>query len=205
MTSTRPFRRVSTTVALVAGLLIMVACAGAPAAVQPGTSTRATPVGSTTDAGEDAPTTAAAAAGTWTGTITVHAVASVNKTTNDTSGDPGSVYYETSTTTETNAGDSVDTFAINAHDDSDLEFGISHVDLKGGKADTAGSQDFKTTIVSKKSNSGCTWTEELGDEVAGSWTDSGKSVGDLRFSDDGAYSIELRASTAGPDGLEPEG
>jgi len=122
-----------------------------------------------------------------------------------TSGDPGNVYYETSTNTQTDVGDAVDTFAISAQDDSDLEFGISLVDLKGGKADTQGSQDYKTTIVTKKSNSGCTWTEELGDEVVGAWTDSGRIVGELRFSDDGSYSIEIRASTAGPDGVEPDG
>ena len=59
--------------------------------------------------------------------------------------------------------------------------------------------------MTKKSNSGCTWTEEVGDESSGAWTYSGTAKGELRFSDDGSYRIEIRASTAGPDGVEPEG
>jgi hypothetical protein len=193
----------SAAVLFVAGALALVGCAGAPPVGQAGTSQAGKPAAPTSV--EEDPTTAGVAPGSWTGTITFHAVANVNKTTNDTSGDPGNVYYETSTTTEANAGDSVDTFAINARDGTDLEFGISAVELDGGKADTHGNEDYKTTIVTKKSNSGCTWTEELGDEVSGSWADSGTSVGELRFSDDGSYSIELRASTAGPDGVQPDG
>jgi hypothetical protein len=146
----------------------------------------------------------AVAGGSWTGTITFDAVAGVNKTTHDTSGNPGDVYYETSTTTETDAGHSTDTFAIATQDQADVTYGIDTVDLKG-TASTQGNEDYKSTIVTQKQNSGCTWTEEVGDETSGAWTDSGTPVGELRFSEDGSYSMTIHASTAGPNGEEPVG
>ena len=189
---------------VLAAIALIGGCAGAQVVVPPGSTPGSNPGRVTTQPGEEQTDPPIEPSGTWTGTMMVEAVVGVNKTTHDTSGNPGDVYYETSTTTETDSGDSTDTFAINAQDQSDLQFGIHTVDLKG-TASTQGNEDLKVTIVSNKQNSGCTWTEEVGDETSGAWTDAGAAVGELSFYDDGSYRITIHASTAGPNGEQPDG
>ena len=138
-------------------------------------------------------------AGAWTGTITAHAVIDRDETTEGSSGDPGSVYYETWVAHDTVQAEATDTFAITAADPEDLEYGIHSVDL-GGNAANSGTTLERYSTVSQKQNSSCTWTEEVGSETEGAFTGSGLAVGELRFSEDGTYSIEIYADPSGPDG-----
>ena len=137
--------------------------------------------------------------GAWTGTITVRGVIDRDETTEGSSGDPGSVYYETYVVQDTVQADVTDTFAINASDPEDLEYGIRSVDLDGTAANSGTTLERYVT-VSQKQNSSCTWTEEVGSETEGSFTGSGVAVGELRFSEDGTYSMEIYADPSGPDG-----
>jgi len=142
--------------------------------------------------------------GTWSGTITFHYTTDYSKDEDSHSGDPGSVYYETYTTHDVIQNDITDTFTIDAADPSDLTYGISHLDL-GGTATASGSQTVRHVSNWDKQNSGCTWKEEDGDEITGSWSSTGVVDGDINFADDGSYSIEPYASRSGPNGEVPEG
>jgi hypothetical protein len=76
----------------------------------------------------------APAAGTWTGTLTIHGVIDINKTENGSDGDPGSTYYDAYTKNDVTQTDVTDTFNISASDPEDLTFGIDQVDLGGSSA-----------------------------------------------------------------------
>jgi hypothetical protein len=140
-----------------------------------------------------------AAGGTWTGTIAVTAAVDRDETTEGSSGDPGSAYYSTYVVHDTVQADATDVFAITASDPEDLEYGIHSVEL-GGTATNSGTTLERYVTVSQKQNSSCTWTEEVGTETEGAFTGSGVAVGDLRFSEDGTYTIEIYADPSGPDG-----
>jgi hypothetical protein len=169
-------------------MLVVVGCSGAAGPV--GTATPAAP----TDTPGNAPLP-----GGWQGTITLHAVIDVNTTKDGHNGDPGSVYYETYTTTELTQTDVTDTYTISAHDPDDLTYGIHEVDLAGSAAN-AGTTDERYVTTTQKSNSGCTWTDEVGTETSGSWNGSGKAEGTLQFNEDGSYSIDIRPGLSGPNG-----
>ena len=145
--------------------------------------------------------------GRWTGTITLHGVINVDKTEDGHSDlPPENIYYETWTTTEVTQLDATDTFTITAADDPDVTYGIHAVDLTGTAANS-GTTLERYLMLTNKRNSGCTWKEENGEETSGSWSGAGDSLGKLRFSEDGEYSIEIRADTSGPNGEsapEPE-
>jgi hypothetical protein len=137
------------------------------------------------------------AGGHWTGTITFHGVVSVNKTEPGHSDlDPSNTYYETWVTTEVTQLDATDTFTIAAADDDDLTYGIHSVDLDGS-ATNSGTTLERSVKLTDKQNSGCTWKQEDGSETTGSWSGSGQNVGEIHFSEDGSYSIDIYADTNG--------
>ncbi len=176
--------------------LFVVACGGAAA---PGTTTRPTAGQVAASEAPDSDPTSGATGGKWTGTVTVRGVIDRDETTEGSSGDPGSVYYETYVVHDSVQTDVTDTFAINAVDPEDIEYGIHEVEL-AGTASNAGTTLERYITVSQKQNSNCTWTEEVGSETEGSFTGSGVVVGDLRFSEDGTYTISIYGDPAGPDG-----
>jgi hypothetical protein len=110
--------------------------------------------------------------------------------------DPSNTYYETWTTTEATHLDATDTFTIAAVDDDDLTYGIHSVDLDG-LATNSGTTLQRYVRLTDKQNSGCTWKEEDGGETTGSWSGSGANVGEINFSEDGSYSIRIRADANG--------
>jgi hypothetical protein len=136
--------------------------------------------------------------GTWTGTITIHGVINEDETKDVTSGDPGSTYYETGTTHDTTQVDVTDTFNVTAKDD-DMTFGISSVDFEGSAANS-GSTLERYVQNWNKQNSGCTWKEESGTQVSGSWNDTGRADGSLRLSEDGSYTIDISADVGDANG-----
>ena len=87
-----------------------------------------------------------------------------------------------------------DTFTVNGVDD-DLTYGVHSVDFEGS-AENAGTTLQRYVTVTDKQNSGCTWTQEDGTETTGSWSGSGDAVGDISFSEDGSYSINIRADSS---------
>ena len=141
--------------------------------------------------------TSAAAAGNWSGTITLHGVINVNKSEPGTDDLPvTNTYHETWVTTTVLQLDATDTFTIAAADASDLTYGISSVDLKGSAANSGSTED-RYQVLTNKQNSGCKWKQDEGEETSGSWSGSGDSVGELQFSEDGSYSMRIRADSNG--------
>ncbi len=176
-------------VSVVVGLSLA-ACTGAPGG----------PVGSN-EPSAGAPTatplpaaTTPIVAGGWSGTITFHAVLDHVKDETSTSGDPGSVYYETSLSHDETRADVTDTFTVTGDDPQDLEFGISSVELSGPVANE-GTTLERYVITSDKHNAlGCHFTEEVGSEVSGDWSHDTNGTGGIRFNDDGSYTITMSAS-----------
>jgi hypothetical protein len=181
-------------VALSVVSVLAVACTGGA-----GSGASPTPFVAPTDTPYNGP-----ARGAWSGTITVRGVIDVNKSENGSSGDTGSVYYETYTKNDVTQTDVTDTFTISANDPDDLTYGIHQVDL-GGSAANAGTTLERYLTTWQKGNSGCTWTEEDGTETKGSWSENGDAVGSMRFSEDGSYSIDIHANTALSNGEQPDG
>ncbi len=137
--------------------------------------------------------------GSWTGTVTFHGVINEDESKDISSGDPGSVYYETGTSQDTTQVDVTDTFSVTADDPEDVTYGISSVDFSG-PASNSGSTLERYVQNWNKQNSGCTWKEEIGTELSGDWTSSGTTNGSLRLSEDGSYSIVISADVSGPNG-----
>jgi len=134
--------------------------------------------------------------GTWSGTITVTANIDYSKTEPGHSDlDPTNAYYEEWVTTEETQLDATDTFTVQGVDDDDLTYGVHGVDFEGS-AENSGSTLQRYVVATDKQNSSCTWKQVDGDETAGSWSGSGDAVGDISFSEDGTYSINIRADSS---------
>jgi len=175
---------------------VLAACSAAPATnpiptPAPGAATVA-PARAETDA-------PAPPSGTWTGTITLHGVINQDETKDISSGDVGSVYYESGTSHDTTQTDATDTFNVTGQDPSDVSYGMDGFDFTGSAANTGTTLERYVQNWNKQ-NSGCTWKEELGDQTSGSWNGTGKPDGSLRISEDGSYHIELSASVGDANG-----
>ncbi|MDL2335886.1 MAG: hypothetical protein QFC55_07640 [Chloroflexota bacterium] len=138
-------------------------------------------------------------AGGWSGTITVHAVMSSDTTQTSESGDPGSVYHTTTTDHGIIQLDASDVLTVSGADDEESAiYGIGSVDLTG-PASNNGTTLERTVITSDEYNAlGCHYTDEVGTEVAGSWSQSGHAQVSIRFSEDGSYEFTVSASNADP-------
>ena len=152
--------------------------------------------------GRPTPTAGIPTSGDWTGTVTITTTVDYHKTDQGQGDDPNSTYYETWTTDNSLRVDARDTFHVSASDPADLTYGIHKVDLDGS-AGNAGSMDLSWLRSAEKRNSGCTWHQDNGTEQHGSWTASGRAKGYVQFGEDGTYSIDIRADTAGPGGVLP--
>jgi hypothetical protein len=138
------------------------------------------------------------APGTWTGTITVRGVIDVDKSdSGDNDQDPNSAYYQTYTRTKTNQTDVTDTFTIEAEDPESLAYGINAIDFDGEPGQNTGSSDQSEIYHWDKQNSGCTWKEENGTEMSGSWNGTGELGGSLEFQEDGSYLASLQVTPNG--------
>ncbi len=128
--------------------------------------------------------------GRWTGTITLHAVIDSHETEQGSSGDPGSTYYDTFVRDDVVQETVTDVLTIEASDPDDISYGIGRVRLEGFGA-LEGSTLQRAVTTWQKQNSGCTWTEELRIETEGSWSGSGAVAGELLFSEDGTYVLDV--------------
>ncbi|MEO6350402.1 MAG: hypothetical protein ABIP53_07100 [Candidatus Limnocylindrales bacterium] len=178
-------------------LLIMVIAACGGSTVPAGTG--APPVTRPTDPPQAS--TATFLPGGWQGTISFHAVVDADTTETSNSGDPGGVYFTTTTSHYTAHGDATDELAVTGTDDSESAvFGIGSVDLTGTASNQGMSLD-RSIITSDKHNSlGCHYTDEVGSETTGSWSQDGTAGGEIRFQDDGSYTITAYGSPADPEG-----
>lgn len=128
--------------------------------------------------------------GSWTGKITLKASINVDESTHGDNGqNPNSTYYATYTRDRSNHLDVTDTFTVSG------EVGEGSMALAGfqfsGPAQNTGSADVSDVYVWDKQNSGCTWTEEDGHTMSGSWNGSGQLEGGLDLREDGSYSVAL--------------
>ncbi len=149
---------------------------------------------------DDTPRTGPAG-GSWTGTITVKGVIDVDKSeSGDNDQDPNSAYYHTYTKTRSNHIDVTDTFTIEADDPESLAYGIHAIVFDGSPGTNTGSTDVSEIYHWNKKNSGCTWKEESGHEMSGSWSGAGQLGGSVEFKEDGSYLGYLQVT---PDGDLP--
>lgn len=175
---------------IVAIVVLVLATVGCGATVGPGATS--TGFVEPTDTPYNGPSS-----GHWSGTITFHGVINVDKSGPGHSDlDPNNTYYESWVTTDTTQLDATDTFTIAAADEADLSYGISHVKLDGSAANSGTTLEHYSRATDK-GNSGCTWKQDEGSETKGSWSGSGSLVGDMRFSEDGSYTIDIRADPSG--------
>ncbi|MEP7361408.1 MAG: hypothetical protein ABI744_07505 [Chloroflexota bacterium] len=123
----------------------------------------------------------------------------VDTTETSSSGDPGSVFFSTTTTHSVIQVDASDQMTVSGTDDEESAiFGIGSVELKG-PASNSGTALDQTVITSDEHNAlGCHYTDEVGTEVNGSWAQDGHAEGTVRFGEDGSYSISIGASAADP-------
>ena len=187
----------------VGSIVLLVATAACGASQVPGTQRPAGQVPTARPQVDepDATEPAAVAGGSWTGTITLHGVINQDETKDITSGDVGSTYYQTGTSHDTTQVDVTDTFAINGKDPEDVSYGIDGFDFSGTAAN-AGTTLERYVQNWNSQNSGCTYKEEVGTQVAGSWNSTGTANGKLNLSDDGSYTIDVSAGSADPNGEE---
>jgi len=178
-------------------VVAIAACGGAQVPAGPAQTTRPAAVATYDDSEVTEPPSVAG--GSWTGTITLHAVINKDESKDVTSGDVGSTYYETGTTHDTTQTDVTDTFSVTGQDPDDVSYGMDGFDF-GGAATNAGTTLERYIQNWNKQNSGCTWKEELGDQTSGSWSGTGKTAGSLRLSEDGSYHMELSASVGDANG-----
>lgn len=176
--------------------LVAVACTGGGLTVQPGPTEP--PFAFPTDTPYSGP-----AAGTWTGTITFDGTVDSSKhDAGDNGQDPNSSYYATFDKTEAQTADATDTFQVTGAD-GDLTYGIHSVDLTGTAANQ-GSADYHSRETGHARSANCQWDYETVAEHVGSWTGDGGAIGEIRFSEDGGYTIDMRADHTGPDGYEKD-
>lgn len=171
------------------------ACSGTPGPAGPGATASQLP---------GQPTTPAAVStgfvpGGWSGTITVNAVISSDTTETSNSGEPGGVYYTTTTTHAVTQAEATDEITVTGNDDSeDVIYGIGSVELTGPASNSGMSHELYVSITDKHNALGCHYTDEVGSDVTGSWSLNGHGRGEIRFSDDGSYTITISASQADP-------
>ncbi len=148
--------------------------------------------------------TPAAEGGTWSGTITfTGTIDTSSHDSGDNGQDPNSSYYSTFDSNESQTLDATDSYAITA-DDGDVTYGLHTVTLEG-TADNSGSSDYDKVTTGHARNAACEWDYEDHEYAEGSWSGSGKVVGEMRFSEDGSYSIDVRSDISGPNGELPDG
>jgi len=117
------------------------------------------------------------------------------------SGDPGSVYFTTTTLHDVYRGDASDEFTVTGTDDAESDvYGIGSVELRGPASSRGTSDERHLATTDKRNSLGCHYTEEMGSEISGSWTMDGTASGEIRFQDDGSYTISMSFSPADPEG-----
>jgi hypothetical protein len=107
----------------------------------------------------------------------------------------------TSTTTEhfVLQSDFTDTFTVTGADD--LDYGIVTVDLTGQIANSGSTFEQTIFVTDLRNALGCHYLEETGSEIDGSWTLGGGAEGEIRFDEDGTYSITVRGGDSGEDAI----
>lgn len=124
-------------------------------------------------------------------------VTNIDETATTESGDPGSPYHTTTTTTDLVVEEVTDTFTVSGSDGADVEYGVGRVDLTGQVANTGDTLQRYVSVTDKANALGCHFLDEIGSEIDGAWTLSGDAHGDISFSDDGTYRITIRGGDAG--------
>lgn len=132
-------------------------------------------------------------AGGWSGTITFHGVIDDVADTTSESGDPGSLYHETTTTHDETRVDVTDAFTVSGDDPEDITYGIDSFDLAGSVANNGTTLERYVSMSDKCNALGCHFTDEVGSEVR-PWTHAANATGGIRFSEDGSYTITMYTS-----------
>ena len=172
-------------------VLTTMACSGSPTGTgQPKNSTPQGPTQGSTATSAPGPT-GPATAGAWQGTITFHAVMNDVKDGTSDSGDPGTVFHITTTTHDVMQADVTDAFTVTGNDPEDLTYGIDSVDLGGTVANQGTDLERHVGIDDKYNALNCHYTDEVGQELSGSWSHQANAAGTIRFFDDGTYSITI--------------
>lgn len=139
--------------------------------------------------------------GGWTGTITVHAEIDSDTTETSESGDPGSLYFTTIVSHDVMQADASDEFTVTGTDDEESAvYGIGSVELSGPASVHGTSRELHVSTADKHNALGCHFTDEVGSEANGPWTMAGTGHGEIRFQDDGTYTISIGFSPADPEG-----
>ncbi len=125
----------------------------------------------------------------WQGTITFHAV--LNTATDDTSTSGQGVFQDTTVSHSLTKADVTDAFTVSGVDPADMTFGIDSVKLSGPVANHGTTLERSVFDSDKHNALGCHYTEEVGSEVSGSWTGNSTGPGEIRFLDDGSYTIRI--------------
>ncbi len=117
------------------------------------------------------------------------------------SGEPGGVYFTTTTLHDVYQGNSGDEFTVTGTDDAESAvYGIGSVVLKGPASSQGTSHEQHSAITDKHNSLGCHYTQEIASETAGPWSMNGTGSGSISFQDDGSYTITMSFSPADPEG-----
>jgi hypothetical protein len=153
-------------------------CAGAAPAASPSAGLATPPADATT-----APSTASQ--GAWHGTVTFRAV--INELKDGPSpDDPKMTIHE-----ETRV-DVTDVFTVGGPDPDDVaDFGTILVNFTGSVANHGTTLERYVYTSDKVNALGCHYTDEVGTDVTGPWTQNATAAGKLRFAEDGSYTIDM--------------
>lgn len=172
---------------------ILLAFAVAACSASPGLAGPSGPAGGPTPSPSPA-STGGAVPGGWQGTISFHAVVDILTDETTESGDPGSLFHQTTTEHYELRADVTDDFTVSGADGDDVTYGVVEVDL-AGQVSNGGTHFERVVYTSDKHNAlGCHYLDETGSEISGSWTHGANGHGKIRFSDDGTYTITVGVS-----------
>jgi hypothetical protein len=155
-------------------------CAGAAPA--------ASPTGGLATAPAETPASSSASvAGAWHGTVSFRAV--INELKDGPSpDDPKMTVHEEARV------DVTDDFTVSGPDPEDVaDFGTSLVNLTGSVANKGSTLERYVYTSDKVNALGCHYTDEVGTDVTGPWTQNATAAGKIQFAEDGSYTIDMSA------------
>ncbi|HEY8135933.1 MAG TPA: hypothetical protein VIF08_07810 [Candidatus Limnocylindrales bacterium] len=127
--------------------------------------------------------------------MSFQASTSVDTTETSSSGEPGSIFYSTLTIHTVIQVSASDALTLSGMDDEESAlYGIGSVDLTGSGSNSGNALEQYIYTSDEHNALGCHYLDETGTEVNGSWSQPGIAQGTIRFSEDGSYTIEVRAS-----------
>ncbi len=176
---------------LVLAILFCTVVAACNASSGPTTSGQPATGAATDDLTDSAAPSSSATPSVWHGTITFHAVIDQSKDDSSTSGQ--GTFQETTVSHAVTKTDVTDTFTVGGHDPDDITFGIGSVTLSGTVANQGTTLERAVFDTDKHNALGCHFTDEVGTETSGSWSGAATAPGEIRFADDGTYTITIAA------------